>query len=384
MASLEKNSGLLIILVLLVAIPPAIVGQIIENPAKPKAVNAGRVVIPDEVLSVSDEGTRDFYFEVPHDLTIAPDGALLLLDKFQVLQFDKYGKFVRNLYRKGQGPGEMSNVVRSCLTTARNIIVLGDSPSKLIFFDYEGTFQKEIPLRDMAGPKLRPKISLAIGPIFYLKSADWPQGKGDPKFMEVPNTIIVLDASTSESRTLSSFSTISYVISGDGGRETGLYEISTFLAVPFNKRYLALSHSSEYLIKIYDPAADKVIREFRRAYERVKPEPRSEIEKVGNIKIGGKRYPRPEQRFQNDVKTILTRANEIWAVTSTKDDSKGVLIDIFDDRGIYQDCFYLKLPRPALYSIGYPQGCALDGDFLWIVERDEDDICTIKKYRLAI
>ncbi len=381
---MEKKSGLLIVLVLVATLPSAIFGQIIENPAKPKAANAGRVVVPEEVLSISDEGTRDFYFEVPHDLTITPDGALLLLDKFQVLQFDRFGKFVRNLYRKGQGPGEMSNVVRGCLTTAKNIIVLGDSPSKLIFFDYEGTFQKEISLRDAAGPKLRPKILLAMGPMFYLQSADWPLGKGDPKYMEVPNTITVLDASTSESRRLSSFPTISYVISGDGGRETGLYEISTFLAVPFNKRYLALSHTSEYLIKIYDPAADRLIREFRRDYRRVKPEPPSETEKIGNIKIGDKRYPRPEQKFQNDVKAILTRENEIWAVTSTKDGSKGVLIDVFDDRGMYKDCFYLKLPRPALYSIDYLRYCALDGDFLWIVERDDDDICTVKKYRLAI
>lgn len=381
MTAVIKSTSLVVILIILFSNPFVSLGQIIENPAKPKAANAGRVVVPEEVLSISDEGTRDFYFEVPHDLSIAADGALLLLDKFQVLQFNKYGKFVRNLYRKGQGPGEMSNVVRAGLTTIENIIVLGDSPSKLIFFDYDGIFQKEIPLRDMA---MRPKILLAIGTKFYLQSSDWPQGKGDPKYMEVPNTIVALDASTSESRRLSSFSTISYVISGEGGRETGLYGISTFFAVPFNKRYLALSHTSEYLIKIYDPAADKLIREFRRAYERVKPEPLSEIEKVGNIRIGGKRYPRPEQKFQNDVKTVLTRDNEIWAITSTKDDTKGVLIDVFDARGIYQDCFYLKLPKSALYSVGYPQYCALDGDFLWIVERDDDDICTIKKYRLAI
>ena len=137
-------------------------------------------------------------------------------------------------------------------------------------------------------------------------------------------------------------------------------------------------------ILCYDPAADELIREFRRAYERVKPEPLTGIDKIGNIRIGGKRYIRPEQKYQNDVKTILTRDNEIWAVTSTADESKGVLIDVFDDRGIYQDRFYLKLPRSALHYIGYPRYCALDGDFLWIVEQDEDDICTIKKYRLVI
>ncbi len=36
-------------------------GQVIENPAKPKAANAGRVVVPQEVLAISDEGTSDFH-----------------------------------------------------------------------------------------------------------------------------------------------------------------------------------------------------------------------------------------------------------------------------------------------------------------------------------
>ena len=66
--------------------------------------------MPKEVLAISDEGTREYYFKNPRDLTIAPDGSLFLLDEFQVLHFDKAGKFVRNLYKKGQGPGEMSYV----------------------------------------------------------------------------------------------------------------------------------------------------------------------------------------------------------------------------------------------------------------------------------
>jgi hypothetical protein len=381
---MTKNAGLVAILIIMCSDPAIGIGQIIENPSKPKAANAGRVVIPEEVLSISDQGTRDYYFKVPRDLTIAPDGSLVLLDQFQVLQFDKYGKFVRNLYRKGQGPDEMSNVVRGCLTTVKNIIVHADSPSRLIFFDYEGHYQKEIPLRDMAGPKFQPKVLLAFDGSFYLRAADWPTSNDGPKYMEVPHGFVALDASTLESRKLSSFPTISYVVSAGGGRETWLNEVTSFITAPLKRRYLVLSHTGEYLIKIYDPASDKVIREFRRDYERVKPEPIKRIDEIGNISIGGKRYALPEQRFQNDVKTILTRGNEIWAVTSTKDDSKGVLIDIFDERGVYQDCFFLKLPRSAVHYIGYPEHCALDGDFLWVVERDDDDICTIRKYRLAI
>jgi hypothetical protein len=374
-----KNLCLLIVVVLLITFPSGILSQIIENPAKPKAANAGRVIVPEEVLAISDQGTREYFFEVPRDLTIAPDGSLIVLDKNQVLQFDRAGEFVRNLYKQGQGPGEMS-YVRVCLATDKNIIVHTESPSRLIFFDYAGRYEKEIPVRVLDGMTYRPKTLLANGAMFYIQSADMPRVQGDPDYVDVPHTILALDATTNGTRELSSFSTRSYVVTA--GNSTGLREISSFLSAPFKTKYLALSHTSEYLIKIYDPAADKIVREFRRAYERVRSEPPTAIDLKGHL-IGGKRYRFPEQKFQNDVKTILTRGNEIWAVTSTKDDSKGVLIDIFDERGVYQDCFYLKLPRSALYSMGFPQYCALDGDFLWVVERDDDDLCTIKKYRVG-
>ena len=39
--------------------------QIIENPAKPKAPNSGRVVEAKEILSISDENTSDYYFKFP-------------------------------------------------------------------------------------------------------------------------------------------------------------------------------------------------------------------------------------------------------------------------------------------------------------------------------
>ena len=81
--------------------------EVIENSAKPKAANAGRVIAPEEVLAISDEGTSDYYFKWPHALAAGPDGGLLLTDVDQVLWFGGDGRFLGNLFKKGQGPGEM-------------------------------------------------------------------------------------------------------------------------------------------------------------------------------------------------------------------------------------------------------------------------------------
>jgi len=354
--------------------------QVVENPAKPKAANAGRVVVPEEVLAISDEGTSDYYFKRPRGLTTAPDGSLFFQDEKQVLQFDKDGKFQRNLFKKGQGPGEME-YVGACLATDRNLIVQTSTPNKFLFFDYSGKYKREISARTETRSMMT--ALLFQGEVFYIHAWEFPRVKGDPDYVDVPHAILALNEATGEFRTLASFPTKSFVVSSPSGGG-GLFHISSLIAVPFRQKLLALSHTSEYLLKIYDPAADKVVREFRRAYERVKSEPLTEEQKKGGIIIDGKHYGPPEQKFQNDVRNLLTSGDEIWAATSTKDKVKGILIDVFDGEGIYRDCFWLKLPEAALANVLSPGQCALDGDFLWVVERSEDETVTIKKYRVGI
>ncbi len=62
-----------------------------------------------------------------------------------------------------------------------------------------------------------------------------------------------------------------------------------------------------------------------------------------------------------------------------------MLVDVFDGEGVYRDCFWLKLPGPAIRrSLQSPGQCALDGEFLWVVERAEDETFSIKKYRVVL
>jgi hypothetical protein len=354
--------------------------QVVENPAKPKAANAGRVIVPEEVLAISDEGTSDYYFKWPHGIKTGPDGSLFLLDESQVLRFDKNGKFLQNLFKKGQGPGEVNNV-GACLPAVKNFIIHSPYPNKLVFFDLAGKYEREIPIRSETRTMMT--ALLFHGGAFYFETREFPRVKGDPDYVDSPHSILAVSEATGEVKTLAAFSTRAFVASspGGGGR---MFDITSLIAVPFKERFLALTHTSEYLLKIYDLAADKVVREFRRAYERVKGAPLTEAEKQGGLIIDGKHYTRPEQKFENDVKNILPRGDEIWAVTSTKDKSKGILIDVFDGEGIYRDSFWLKLPEAVLKSVIYPGFCALDGDFLWVVERSEDETVTIKKYRVGI
>ena len=365
--------------VLAAAALPSFSQAIVENPAKPKAANAGRVVTPMEVLAITDEGRSDYYFQWPRDLRPGPEGSLLLTDRDQVLHFDQDGRFLHNLFKKGQGPGEMP-YPGTAVAAEKNIVIYSAYPSKLVFYDGTGRYEAEIAVR-VEGRRDMRLIGHQSGS-FSFDSGEFPRTTGDPDIVDNPRTILAVDAADGSIRPRATFVTRAWVVTSAGGAG-GMFALTSLVAAPFQERLLALTHTEDYLIKLFDTEANKVVREFRRPYARVKGEPLTEAEKKGGIIIDGKHYTRPERKYENDIKNLLVRDGEIWAVTSTKDKAKGVLIDVFDGQGAYRDAFYLDLPEAAQRSLLSPGQCALDGEFLWIVERPEDELFTIKKYRLT-
>ncbi|MGA2532992.1 MAG: 6-bladed beta-propeller [Candidatus Aminicenantales bacterium] len=350
---------------------------LIENPAAAKAKNAGRAVAAREVLVISDEGRGDFFFQWPHNLKVAPDGSLLIQDKDQLLQFDKNGKFLRNLFKKGQGPGEMISVV-TCLFDEKHVIVQAGMPGKLLWIDAAGTCDREVPIRTKT-PFLT--ALLVHGGVFYMHSATFPRVEGEPGIVDAPQNIVAFNASTGETKTLRSFPARQFVVTSPKGGG-GMFDISKLIAISFQGTHLVLTHTCEYLLKLYDPASDTVLREFRRAYKRIKSPPLTEEQKKGGLSIDGKHYTQPQLTYANDVINLFAHGDMIWAVTSTRDREKGVVVDVFDADGTYTDAFYLQLPEAALRNIGYPEMCALGDDGLWIIEPSKDGTYAVRKYQI--
>lgn len=374
--AIAMRLGLLAILA--AAARPSFSQAIIENPATPLAEDAGRVVAPTEVLAISDEGTSDYYFKWPREVRIAPDASLLVIDEGQALHFDKDGGFIRNLFKKGQGPGEMQFALAS-LGIGKTVVVHGGPGNKLVTFDAAGKFEREMSCRTEG----RTRVTLLhhLNGTFFFVAEEFPRTTGDPDVVDNPRTIAAVGEAGGSVRSLATFVTRAWVVTSGGGG--GMFDVTTLIAVPFQETFLALSHTEEYLVRIFDLAANKIVREFRRAYVRVKGAPLTEAEKKGGLRINGKHYTRPERKYENDIKNILVRDDEIWVVTSTEDKGKGVLIDVFDGEGTYRDAFYLKLPDAGLKSLHLPGQCAFGGGHLWVVERTEDGTFAIRKYRLA-
>ena len=118
-------------------------GQIVENPAKPIAKNAGRIVTLKEELRIEDTGAG-YFFKNPSSIRVSPRGDIFFRDgQEQALLFDPKGRFVRNLFKKGQGPGELSSIVDTWASPDR--LYLRGNPPKILVFDYEGNLVQRTP-----------------------------------------------------------------------------------------------------------------------------------------------------------------------------------------------------------------------------------------------
>jgi len=342
------------------------------NSTKPVAANAGRVITPTEVLIIEDSGEK-YYFKYPNALKTGPDGSIFVIDENQFLQFDKAGKFLRNLFKKGQGPGEMTRMQNFAFFEGA-AIAFSDYPPKLVWFDGAGKSFKNASLN----PKYRfLRFHGRIGRRWVFETYDFPAHSGDPAYIEHSDQLLAWDEPVNDWMPLSAFPVQIYVVSPGA-----FFDVGNFLAVPFGDRYLAISHTPDYLIKIFDVDTNRVVHSFRRNYERVPPPPLKPGQHPPTISVNGKSFMAPESKYANDVSNILVRGDRLWVITSTVDKKKGVVVDIFDGEGIYRDSFYLNLPEPALNAIRFPLKSALTEDALLMIEWNDEGTFAIKKYKI--
>jgi hypothetical protein len=121
-------------------------GQIIENPAKPPAKDAGRVIRLSEVWRITDQG-GEFYFQSPRRLQIADDGTIFVADEKEFLRFSADGKFIKDLFKSGQGPGEIGGTFMYSIQ-GRDVFIQDLNSWRFWRADFDGIFQAQIDLKE--------------------------------------------------------------------------------------------------------------------------------------------------------------------------------------------------------------------------------------------
>jgi hypothetical protein len=338
---------------------PALAQRPAALPDKPISPNAGRVLQLREDLRLTDEG-GEFFLKSPRLVVAATDGTLYLWDQEQIIHFDAVGKFLGNLFRKGQGPGEL-NYVSGMAATPEGLAVHNNSPNKLVWFDTGGRYRSEASFQK-AGSYLD-FLGFVAGRALGLQRQ--ASAGGAALVREQDNALLAISLDGREIAKPAAFTV--RTIHADGAMTMDPC-FGTILA----SRFVAVSHTKDYAVTIVDLLKPGPVRVIGRRYEKVL---RPKGERGPGIRSKeGKSYTLPGAEFQDDIAALHAYKDVLWVQTSTQDSDKGILFDVFDAEGRYLDAFYLKFPGRLLN---------VQGDSLFIRESAPDDTLRIVRYKVV-
>ena len=331
---------------------------VIENPNKPLAKNTGRVLELKEVWRIKDEG-NEFYFKYPHSLKIAPDGSIFLAEAEQFLKFSPEGKFVKNLYKKGQGPGEIESEFTYHLY--ENEIFIEDlNSARLWRTDLDGNFLSQI---NLGGKGHRDFIGVRADSLVFLKSVWPPLEERTGKLMDILDTVALVSKDGKPIKDVHTFRLKMFL----APRAARSWDYSQ-RALSQDGKWLFGYHGREYLIEVLDFDKGEIVRRFNRKYPHVK-----HVEEKWEADFR-KKYNAPRIEFESDVQQIFLNVDRLWVRTSTKDKNRGDLFDIFDAEAWFVDSFYLGPGRTLL---------AAAGDTVFVLEKDPEENFILIKYKIV-
>jgi hypothetical protein len=348
--------------------------ETVTLPAKPANPRAGRVLALREVFRISD-AQGGFYFKGPSLIQAVPDGGLLVADEDELLRFDAAGKFVVNMYRPGQGPGELRQIT-DCLVRGAEVLAFQEQPMKCVVSGLDGKFLREFRpdapvsrLLGLSGDRLLMASNSAI-PFDKVKK---PEGD----ILDIVWTLALASPEGAVKATALSYATKWFAKRLPGAMIAN--NMTFLLCAPLEGGLVAIANEDVYGIQIADPAKNARLLTICRDYRRVKYDP----EEIPVAPGGYARLAEPRD-YHNDIQRLFAVDGRIWALTSTLVPGKGVLVDVIGPRGDYLDRFYLPLPKGVSVHDLARHPLTIAGRSLFILEELEDGRLEVVNYEIVL
>jgi len=167
--------------------------KVVRNPAEP-LYGTFAFDLEDDLVIGGDPAKEDYYFPKGGVLSVDDEGNIYVADfgNRRVHVFDKSGKFLWPLGRRGQGPGEYQSPGRVLFDPQGNPCVWG--PRELVCFGKDGSFMKKIPVKTFLSTSM-------LGPRGTIIGTTQPRlGSGGPKY-----TLVQLDPEGAPLRTVAEY-----------------------------------------------------------------------------------------------------------------------------------------------------------------------------------
>ena len=349
---------------------------VIKNSDVPVKKNAGRIVKLTEIMRITDqEGV--FFLKRPSHIKIAPDESIYLIDDKQFLRFDKDGRFLGNLHKVGEGPGE-AVYIGDYFFTERGILIFSGQPPKIIDTDLSGNLVKEQMVQSKSG--IKKNLGFYNGK-YWVASGSFEDFKDN--MVGIIDMKLRLGWRTLDGKAHDTDLIFIEKISlnqqriGEGFRRIMSDLVPAIFALAPDGN-LFVSDNRKYSIQRINLQKEIITGRFDRKYSSVPYN--SEVDK--NEKKLFSQVPSPD--FFNDIQKILIHNDNPWIFTSTIAEGKGILVDVFSKDGQYIDCFFLPLPQVNSVRDMQLKQFTVYKDYLVTIEKDKNEDLSLVKYSFEL
>ncbi len=295
------RSWLLAIMTVIGLGSPGIAQDVVRNPNRPLAAGAGRVIALQKTWSIKDTG--DGYFLTnPMGLAVGPDGSVFVVDVNKILRFDATGRFVR-AYK----PSSVSDpfLFQGADIAGDTLVTFQRVGQRAYLFDLKTGAERTIDVPGGGRPMVQflfcrnNRLYFSDPEKIFSYSLD---GKKDGPDIPLPTD----QTEWSEG-------------------PTARFVTASVRVAPLGDTEAVLCSSFDYLVRRIELTSGRVVKAFRREYERVKNQ-----------------SPTSPQLYKLDIGGLLPIGDRLWVFTSTSDATRGTLVDVFDRDGRYVDSFFLQ------------------------------------------
>ncbi len=142
---------------------------VIKNPKEP--IYPDKTIVFEEDLSIGvEEGDENYLFHYPTDIDSDSQGNIYVLDYGACIikKYDPEGKHIKDIGRRGQGPGEFQRPVRFCLSETETIYVEDLQIESIHVFNQDGIYLKSIHFPNLSRFSITKNEEIIIGYHAYI------------------------------------------------------------------------------------------------------------------------------------------------------------------------------------------------------------------------
>jgi hypothetical protein len=298
-------------------------------------------VVLKESLRIAEQPS-EFFFVFPDPPQIDELGFIWVADQDQLLLFSPEGKFIRNFFKKGQGPGELTDM-SGFIPERDRVLLFNRYPHKMIAFARDGHILQETSISQILG---RANLLGNWRGRFYFLREYFQSTGGKAVFVDIPVRLLSAALGEAEARVDGPWFPKRHFV-----RDSSWIKNVNFvqIAKADEARFL-IAYDGDYDIHRLDLDRMEISPFIRREYRKVKIRPEWKTSwdqfRAPSQTLSGSEIKVFEHEVLDDVLKIWILRGKIWVLTSTFDEANRLAhVDLYNLKGTFLGSLMLPLPQ---------------------------------------